>query len=381
MASFVLIDDNASPALTGLRDALGRRAIKELPYPASFDPEELPATKKAINGAAVLLVDDNLRDDSDRQASQFEPRDAAGLLANLPSILDSAPKESARVIFTADLDRLCRPVTGTDKASARGREHVVARQNDVEWVLAKGEAARPKFQKDLRVLLELRSAVLKARKLDFADPLEALLQLMSVPKARWRERAIEQIESLHPPLQALESGDVLAGLRWLLHIALPFPGCLCEFRDLALSLRIDPKWLRGERKFSDNLAASLSQVRYRGALSNFQGPRWWRAGVDSLVWKDSKGRFHDKRVLQQIAAKWLRVDSKDLKLIDVEDPVLVVDEDFRRLDSVKDISNAVQIQPDDWPAAVEQPWIEIAKTKSVPRIKSLIVPKDVNRAE
>jgi len=393
-APFVLVDDNVDQTLPPLVHALGADAVIGIDYPADFDSGSSSNTLGKIRRASVLLVDHNLMD-TKRDHGPLEPLTGSGLLAALPGIAaghnDSDPATQpfrlrADVIYSGKLDQLAsvdlRPGVHSMAAPVLGREHVVARMNNVDWVLSKSRKDRPPPQEDLAVLSELAAAVataLRNRKIGTESPETALRKLMKLSLRGWGGRAVEQIEDMHPPLQAIASGDALAAIRWLLHIALPFPGCLHELRDVALALRLDPAWLRSNDKALLSLSGHIAAAAYSGALSAFQGKRWWKAGIDALIWEKTEGRFYDQPVLRSLA-KSLTGDS-DAKTIDLATPVLVVDEDFRRTDVVAELDKCVQVQPDDWPPSVEFPWIEIDRVQRSPRLLSLVVPKDSARVE
>ena len=186
---------------------------------------------------------------------------------------------------------------------------------------------------------------------------------------------------MHPPLQAISQGNVLTAIRWLLLVALPFPGCLCEFRDIAVSLRLDPDWAASNARFRHKIKSAFRRAAYRGSLATFQGARWWKSGVDAIVWERTAGKFFDRDVLKKLAGEMIGLSAGRLKTIDAESPVLTVDADFRRTDTVMDIADAVQIQPDDWPPSVENPWIAISTIQANPRLKAMVDPKDAGRVE
>lgn len=382
---FLLIDDQPGAFGEELLEHFGKKHVRLLLWPADFVGEDSlskSALSRLIEGAEVLLIDHKL-DDETRQRSPFEPRTGGALVASLLSYAESKKSDQLlkasqlRIIVTSQIDLL----KGADKLPITEREHITSVQHGFDWIYAKLPEQRLPQQKSIQILEQLPTAVRAARKLEGSGlpTRDVIGKLMALSATSWSDQALADIESQHPPLQAIGNRQPLSFVRWLLHVGLPFPGSLLELRDVCLALRIDPKWVRDSQRHTEALMKSLMAYAYTGQLKTFLGPRFWRAGISHHIWKKAQNAPHEIGRLKTVAAEALKLRESDVKFIDTADPVLVVDEDFRRTDDVLDVELAVQIQPDDWPAAVESPWISIKKVKGTKRLKALVVPKDTAR--
>jgi hypothetical protein len=168
-------------------------------------------------------------------------------------------------------------------------------------------------------------------------------------------------------------------MRWLLQVALPFPGCFVDLHSVAVRLRIPPKDLCDALSINrgSDLAAFLDQARYQGPLACFFPTRFWKAGIDYVVWKMTEGRSPANPAVRRAISDAI---GDDLPSLDVADPVLVVSpETFERTGEVVSIDEAVQIQTDLWPPTVEPPWVRIADVENDRRLRAMIVSRDRDR--
>ena len=64
-------------------------------------------------------------------------------------------------------------------------------------------------------------------------------------------------------------------------------------------IRIDLKELERILAGKSKLKARLSKLQYKGLLSDFDGPRWWREAIELFLWKITDGiRRTTRRSLQ-----------------------------------------------------------------------------------
>src|SRR5690242_10350375 len=91
---------------------------------------------------------------------------------------------------------------------------------------------------------------------------------------------------------------------------------------------------------------------YQGVLGDFSGRRWWRAGVDAILWDLTSGQSSDARAVQALISA--QVDNA--VFTDLLDPVLTLDEDLAVVPELASATNSVRILPDDWPSYADQPW-------------------------
>src|SRR5262249_9976733 len=121
---------------------------------------------------------------------------------------------------------------------------------------------------------------------------------------------------------------------------------------------------------------ALSPSRYSGVLAGFLGDRWWRAGVEQLLWEWTEGDPFNPEALGKAVTKHL---SKSLEVLTLSRPVVSVDDAFRPTDDFIEAVEAVEVKPDDWPPFAEQAWLP-AETKATERVSALIAPQDRERA-
>ena len=163
-----------------------------------------------------------------------------------------------------------------------GREYAIARSLDLEWVFGKG-GRREGFSLAVGSLADAVAA-LPIRWPASARLKDKILSLLCVPsKVRWRQSVSEAVDRSRLPHEILIKNSVgIALLRWLLHEILPFPTFLLDERYLAARLRMEPGSFsdRIRSKEGRNIRRALRSFEYRGALRQFAGVRWWRAGID-----------------------------------------------------------------------------------------------------
>jgi hypothetical protein len=119
---------------------------------------------------------------------------------------------------------------------------------------------------------------------------------------------------------------------------------------------------------------TLEPARYCGILSSFLGLRWWRAGVDSILWEQTKGRSFDPTAIKDLLDSSGRLES-----LEIADPVTVLDEDLSPVRIPIDVRDAVRIQPDDWPDYADQAWVSVELAQDSDKVAGLVVSADKDR--
>jgi hypothetical protein len=169
----------------------------------------------------------------------------------------------------------------------------------------------------------------------------------------------------------------LALVRWLLHHVLPFPCFLWDHHYLASRFRVTPASLKAALENPKTISA-LAPVTYKGILHDFLGPRWWRAGVEQLLWEWTGGLPFDLPALRKALKKHV---SARLVPVDIVQPVVCIDTAFRPSDTLVDVADAVEIQPDEWPSYAEQAWITTKEAAADEDLRALVVAKDRERVD
>lgn len=196
-------------------------------------------------------------------------------------------------------------------------------------------------------------------------------QLLALNDEPWSENAWLDIVDAHAPLHELAAGsNGMAFLRWLLHRIIPYPCFLLDANQLAARLRVHP----------GSFAAALSThtggfagVQYGGILAGFEGQRWWRAGVEAVLFARTSSASDNNQAVLAIAREEF---GDTLDYLAEPNPVLTLDEDFAVDSRLHPIAECVRLQPDDWPTYADQAWGLRVDVRDSARLKSLTVAED-----
>jgi hypothetical protein len=375
-AQFVFVDDKPETIETELRAKLGGENLEVVRFKEDFENGEIVNTKRKLDASSVVLMDFELYENGRPKGFNLQPADGIALERIVRDWLQDANEpfdtsNKAFVLFSHDL--------GSLKTVVSGREHVVARKTANEWIISKNEKDRPQSQKDLRVLLELAKAVeaLPKKAIEPEQLRTTVKEIFAIAEqkdANWKDIALDDCEKFGFPLDALLAGNSMAVIRWLLHVALPFPGALVDIDDTAALLRLIPEQLKPEA--IDALAKSLVEFKYQGVLSTFMGDRWWRAGIDCLRLKLSAQSSEGRKAVWDALRTQCKVPLADSELCKMNEPVLVVDPEMRKTRSLEEMGQCVRLLNDDWPAKLDPPWIKISEAMASPRLAALVHPDD-----
>ncbi|PYQ31130.1 MAG: hypothetical protein DMF56_04300 [Acidobacteria bacterium] len=341
-------------------------------------PDEV--TTADLKKANVILVDYQLEDWPGRQevhSISLQPGNGVALAAVLRSQVEEhiGDQRRAFAIHSGKLDEL------SGGLPALSREHAIARTLNLEWVFSKRQNQKsPKLDVQVAAL----AGAVKALPRKWPENPEKAQRFVSrllatPPQQPWGSRAAADVETCHPPIHEwAASTHGMALLRWLLHQVLPYPSFLWEDRYLAARLCVKVESLRQALASESKARRVLEPLRYKGVLAEFLGDRWWRAGVEHMLWEWTDGEPFNAVVVRDAVQAHV---SKVLEPLKFNRPVVCVDpQSFRPLDQTIDVINAVEIKPDDWPAYAEQAWVHIDSTKDE-GIAALVVPQDRHRIE
>lgn len=300
-----------------------------------------------LRKAKLVLVDYVLKDWPQRdelRAPSLMPQDGIALIAVLRSNLPSTGAHpTAFALNSGNLRELSGDVPW------KGREHIIAKSIDLEWVFGKG-ARDPSFGRSVRVLADAVAALPR----NCTSEKRELYSILKLPaRAQWRTSAIEEIDKAQPPdeIRTMNTGGV-AILRWLLHSVLQYPTLLIDSRYLAARMKVSPASLF-EILRSKNGKAVLEPYQYKGVLANFGGPRWWRAGIEQWIYEKTFQKPFETKALHTLARKsFPRVAVSDLA-----DPVVTLGKDFLPTDELIELSTAIEIRPEGWPLFADAAWV------------------------
>lgn len=357
----VIVDDEVDEAdvQRGALEGLARVVVRQ--------PGDV--SKSDLSRSDAILVDYRLDHWPERDVPGqlgLKPRDGVALSAVLRSqatdLRDGRP--IAIALLSARLGELTFGLPVEASAPA------VARSHNLEWIFTK---VRPALGPDLG--LQLQSLACAVRDLperwpsdDYAQIALGVTSFLCLNKGhRWYQRAWEDLEDCHPPIHALSSaGHGLGILRWLLHRILPYPCFLIGPLNLAARLLVTPESLARALSTDDALSLRLRRVHYRGPLHGFAGERWWRAGIEHLLWPLTKGKPFEPDAVRTAA----RSLSPLLEPLGFDDPVVALNREFEA-DGVVASSVAVEIFPDDWPPYAEQCWVRAEDAAANPGLAML----------
>ena len=250
------------------------------------------------------------------------------------------------------------------------REHALARLNDLEWVFEKptNDAAGAQLAARLLILVD----GIDKLGVDWPATAEAaserLLALLNPPGSVPAEIVVEDVLACHPPAVELSAAsDGLAFVRWLLHRIFPYPTFLLD--EVHVAARVGVKL---------NSLVEIEEVqpaRYDGIFAGFDGPRWWKAGVDKLIFDATQGRPFDTRAVHEALTQLAGAP------LDRAAPgaiVATVDADYRP-SGLASVDDVVQLELDDWPPYAQQPWATIDDARENAGLLARVIPAHRSR--
>jgi hypothetical protein len=364
VARILLIDDHPEQL-----ELLARSFGGLVRRPDDVDEEEL-------SNVDLFVVDFVLNDWPGRDRADnplLQPLDGRALVEVIRSHAGNATRPVGFVLTTGEPDRLANGL-GAEK-----RESVLARLNNLEWVIAK-DTLPDDFA---RQVSELAAGIelLPAAWPDLSGEAmrEVVCGLLGLEEEHpWADVAWDSIFECHPPIHDLSvSSHGLAFLRWLAHRIIPYPTFLIDELHLSNRLGLTVESLRAELTTGGGLSQALAPMNYRGMLGALSGRRWWRSGVEFALWEWTEGDPFSRQRL--FAALQQRAATKLVALPEA-DAVVCLDEELRP-GGVCTSARAVRVQPDDWPAFAEPAWaaIELLDSGNAPYLRSLVLPLDEPR--
>jgi hypothetical protein len=332
---------------------------------------------EALQDTKIVLMDYDLHDDD---ASSSAPLDGLELLERFRATIRRHHDQDANVpLLTIYSNQIRRLAEQHDECPVV--PYMLARRANVDWVFDKQEPsdAEDAFGEQLGEILRAFDLPMGSSGGGVERQLAAFLGLPE--EADWSNLALEQLLDMRPPVQKDLSrpGARVALLRWLLQVALPFPGCFVDLDSVAVRFRLQPRDLSAAitRHAESELAALLDRTRYHGPLSGLFPTRYWKAGVDYIVWRTTEGCSPANPIVRQTIAD---VIGEEVPPIKVADPVLVVSpESFLPTGDIASIDEVVQIQTDLWPPTIEPPWVRIVDIAKDRELRAMVVSKDRDR--
>ncbi len=352
----VIIDDHTEE-LSPLNDL-----VKELG--ASFSEVVFPADvdEGLLKDADLVVVDFTLSDwidnvDVDQVA--LRPRNGVALASVLrqhcAKLRDFPPTGFA--LITGQPGEL-------GAVPSERRPHVISRLNNFEWFFEKGASDPSVASRNAGQIISLASAI-KSLPNSVGEELgtvESLLAHLGIQTDNeLSERFSDSVQRCRPPIHHLaQASHGLIVLRWLLHRILPYTTFLVGDLGMAARLRVEPNWLSSELNSDSSLRSELGSYQYDGPLSDFDGRRFWREGIEQHLWNVTDGMSSNSEAIHEYLDK--HCDS--VKKLDLKRPVITLDHKLQIEDAFSESDDVLPILLDDWPSYAEPAYIRKAELDS-----------------
>lgn len=368
------VDDKDSYAKTLNRLATLRGRIRQVTPDEANQPDV-----QASAAAANLWVFDFFYTDDDERAD-IVPNMVFGGASGMTVLkswegffLDARP---VSMLISGHLQR------AFGEAVLPQRRHVLAAEHGVDWVAPKSQQGIETGD-EIAMLADASKQVRAAiRKIPDDDATDTLMRRLTALPARqnWTNASLAQISRLPMPrLSGSSSGNAadraLASTRaylvWMLHRVLPYASFLISDRQAAVRLGITLSGLETlltAVQETDHVRR-LKKIEYQGVLKGFAGRRWWRAGIDLLVWETTN------------AGKGLRVELETLlkdeqAFLTVVDPVVVSDADFIETDQVASSADCVRVMDEHAPPDTLPIWVLKSEVAADKRLRARVIFED-----
>lgn len=328
-------------------------------------------TKDDLDTASVVLVDlvlDSWPERDKLSTLGLKPSNGLALLSVLQEHAHgSGRRPCAFALHTGKMDRLRHQLADS--------EHIVARAHNLDWVFRKNDGSA---WNQIASLAQAVAGLPSAWSVEDRERnVTSIRTWLGLPSVYWAKRAWRDVEECHPPAHELAvTTHGIALVRWLLHRILPYPCFLIDIHHLAARLRLELKSLRGAMSGGE-LDEWLKPARYVGHLGAFAGPRWWRSGIEALVFELTAEAPADPTLLE----RKLKEKSSALRGSPVREPVVVVDGRYVPLDELGDADSAVRIVPDSWPPFADQAWTTPELAHDDDRLRAIVRITDSQRID
>lgn len=364
-APVVLFVDDRPERLGGLRSMLADRGV----LTDAVDPQELEVEQLA--DVHLVSVDQYLGDPWEAylaspegpQTAAARPQDGVAVAAAIASQLTAAGSRAAICLHTAELEHLGEGVP------AAHREALLAASHDLDWVFPFDGAAGAGLADRLVAMAEAMAA-LPAR-WDAAAGDFGTTWLGLPPDQEWTGYAVQQVEDCRPPAHGLSSNTRgRAFVRWLAQRVLPYPAFLLDDLHAAVLLGVTPESLL---TLVQTVPQSVLTSRYDGPLASFAGRRWWRAGLQDLLFRADSDETDPPVDRAAALSEQLGVAVEPLP---VSRPVVGYDAEGRQLPAPLERAEAIRLQPDGWPVFADDAWSSRAAAAEDAALRALVVHAD-----
>ncbi|MDC0721659.1 hypothetical protein [Nannocystis bainbridge] len=323
-------------------------------------------TRDHLERASVVLVDFKLEHWPNRdnlEQLSLKPVNGLSLLTILQEHLHESKVTSpcAFALHTGAFHIVAR--------SLPPQPHIVARAHNLEWIFDKSTPGPRRAAQVVQLAAAVQALPVIWPQDSAPAASDALRQWLGLNEsAPWSHSAWGDVVRCRPPIHEFaEHTNGVGVLRWMLHRILPYPCFLIDDIHLAARLRITVESLRTELDPGGSLYDFLRTAEYQGQLKTFLGRRWWRSGIELLLFqltKESPGDLSFLRI--KLAARYPNlVPTEALHVY----PVL--DDQFRSREILAAADEVVEIVPDDWPPFADSAWALASDLEDYPQLKAI----------
>lgn len=284
------------------------------------------------------------------------------------SQVNSRVPSPAIVLRTAKLSEL------SGELSSQAAQHLIAWQYDIEWVLPKTDLSSE--SSGILQLVEFAEAVVLLEKIwNKGISIEYLVSdWLGLDQLDWSEVAVDDVSETRPPVHSVARRTRGASIiRWFLHRILPYPTFLLNEQMVAIKLGVEHDWLVKELTKNSEFSSKLGEFRYEGAFSEFNGRRWWRAGLSNFIVQITGGKPFDPDLVRGAISSR---SCTEPEFLPHSTPVLAIDPDTRQFTKVVDADQATRIVPDGWPTFADDAWAERSDMDDEPDLAELVVDRN-----
>lgn len=254
------------------------------------------------------------------------------------------------------------------------RQPLVAAQYDLEWALTKVDEDGVNPVRQLVSLAMALHAYPPPSEWEANGPQATGLKWVAIPDQPWSEAARRHLLACRPPTNTTTTNrHHLAWLRWLAHRALPYPTFAISDIYAATTLGVTLDSFRSAASSPSSIfGMQIASATYSGPLADLQSTRFWRAGIRHIAARAVEDEIDIDDPLEVGTA--LASKHGDLEALDVEEPVVAIDDQYYPKETPVERSKAERLAPDGWPAYADPAWVSQTEA-SDPAMERLLAPR------
>ena len=255
---------------------------------------------------------------------------------------------------------------------AERRPHIISRLFNLEWFFEKAQADKGLATSNAKKIVSLATAI---KQLPLAvndlDNIDALLDLLGVTNSSLEQRLRDSVLRCRPPIHHMaERSHGLMIITWLLHRILPHTAFLMNNMSLAARLRTTPEWIEASLSEDSLLFHLFSDYQYKGLLHDFDGVRWWRDGVEQLLWDITSGKSSNT---EAIHTSLTQTGVEQPPIVEITRPVVTIDHNLVTEPFFSSVQDTVALHLDDWPAYAEPAYARKEMLEEHPDMKIYVL--------